>query len=314
MMRLDPYGVVLVSLALIAASLVAVVQPLFFTIGNLTNVTLQAAPLIIFALAQMVPILTRGLDLSQGGVVVATSVSFALLAQAFGTLPAFFASLLGGLLAGTLNGLLIAMLRISPFVATLGMGSVLQGLALIAANGQPISAVPASFSEPFYGRLVGLPTPLIVAASMALLLWLALEKMLIGRRIQAVGSNERAAFLSGIPVGATLVAAYAMAGVMTSVGGALLSSRISSGHPTAGSDTALQAVAAAVIGGVSLYGGRGSVLGALLGAVFLSLVANALNLLNISSFFQLVATGVIIIFAVITDRLRYGPKLSVRRT
>jgi ribose transport system permease protein len=297
--------------ALAAASAVAVIQPLFFTIENLTNVARQATPLMIFAMAQMVPILTKGLDLSQGGVVVATSVSYALLAQSFGTGLAIILALAVGLLAGALNGALIAGFGISPFVVTFGVGSILQGLALVAANGQPISAVPANFSAPFYSHLLGIPSPLMVSIAAAFLLWFVLEKMLIGRRIIAVGSNERAAFLSGIPVRMTLVIAYAIAGGMTSIGAVLLSSRISSGHPTAGSDTALQAVAAAVIGGVSLYGGRGSVLGALLGAVFLSLIANALNLLNVSSFLQLVAAGTIIIVAVVADRLRYGPKSSI---
>jgi ribose transport system permease protein len=305
------YNLTVMIVALAAASAVAVIQPLFFTIENLTNVSRQATPLMIFAMAQMVPILTKGLDLSQGGVVVATSVSYALLAQNFGTGPAMILALAVGLVAGALNGVLIAGFGISPFVVTFGVGSILQGLALVAANGQPISTVPGNFSAPFYSHVLRIPTPLIVAIAAAFLLWFVLEKMLIGRRIIAVGSNERAAFLSGIPVRITLVTAYAIAGAMTSIGAVLLSSRISSGHPTAGSDTALQAVAAAVIGGVSLYGGRGTVLGAVLGAVFLTLIANALNLLNVSSFLQLVAAGTIIIVAVVADRLRYGPKTSI---
>jgi len=309
--QINLYNLTVIILALAAASVVAIIQPLFFTAENLTNVSRQATPLMIFAIAQMVPILTKGLDLSQGGVVVATSVSFALLAQNFGTGLAMILAVAVGLLAGMVNGLLIAGFGISPFVVTFGVGSVLQGLALVAANGQPISSVPGDFSAPFYSHLLRIPAPLIVAIVAAVLLWFVLTKMLIGRRIIAVGSNERAAFLSGIPVRATLVIAYAIAGGMTSVGAVLLSSRISCGHPTAGSDTALQAVAAAVIGGVSLYGGRGSVLGAVLGGVFLTLIANALNLLNVSSFLQLVTAGTIIIVAVVADRLRYGPKNSI---
>jgi ribose transport system permease protein len=309
--QIDRYNWVLITLALVAASVVAAIQPLFFSAENLTNVSRQATTLMIFAMAQMVPVLTRGLDLSQGGVVVATSVAYALMARHVGTGLAVILALSVGLVAGTLNGFLIAGIGISPLVVTFGTGSILQGLALVAANGQPISAVPNNFSAPFYGELIKIPVPLIVVVVVAFMLWFVLEKMLIGRRILAVGSNERAAYLSGIPVGPTLITAYAIAGGMTSIGAVLLSSRISSGHPTAGSDTALQAIAAAVIGGVSLYGGRGSVLGALLGAVFLSLVANALNLLNVSSFFQLVAAGIIIIVAVIADRMRHGPNSPI---
>jgi ribose transport system permease protein len=311
--RLDFYNLVLISLALVAVVVVGLIQPLFLTLENMTNLARQATLLVIFALAQMVPILTRGLDLSQGGIVVATSVAFALLAGHLGTGVAAVAALAIGLIAGTLNGILIAGVGISPLVVTIGVGSILQGCALVAANGQPISGVPGNFAKPFYADVMAIPAPLLVAAAVAALLWFTLQKTLIGRRIMAVGSNQRAAFLSGVPVAATLVVTYAMAGVMTSIGSVLLSSRIASGHPTAGSDTALQAIAATVIGGVSLYGGRGSVLGAVIGAIFLALIANALNLLNVSSFLQLIATGLIIIVAVVADRLRYGPNWGIGR-
>ena len=308
MVRIDLYKLVLLITALLAAIIVALIQPLFFTLENLTNVAGQAAPVVIFAIAQMVPILTRGLDLSQGGVVVATSVAFALLAQHLGTGTGAVLATLVGLSVGTINGALIAGIDISPFVVTFGAGSIFQGVALLAANGQPISLVPANFSSLFYARVLHIPVPVLVAAVLALFIWFVLEKMLIGRRVVAVGSNPRAAYLSGIPVKATLVAAYAMSGMLTSIGSVLLSARISSGHPTAGADTALQAVAAAVIGGVSLFGGRGTVGGTVLGAIFLSLLSNALNLLNVSSFLQLVAAGSMIIIAVVADRFRFGPK------
>ena len=305
------YRLILLGLAVVGVAVVGFIQPLFFTPANLINLARQATLIVIFALAQMVPILTRGLDLSQGGVVVATSVAFALLAGSLGTATALMLALFVGLVAGAVNGLLIAGIGISPLVVTLGVGSILQGMALVAANGQPISTVPANFSKPFYANVAGIPSPVVIAILVGFILWLALEKMLVGRRVVAVGSNERAAFLSGIPVRATLIVAYAMSGFITSIGSVLLSARISSGHPTAGSDTALQAIAAAVIGGVSLYGGRGSVLGVATGAVFLASVANALNLLNVSSFLQLVAVGVIIIIAVIADRFRHGPKTHI---
>jgi ribose transport system permease protein len=304
------YNIAVIAVALAALAVVGAVQPLFFSSGNIMNVSLQATPLMIFALAQMAPLLSRGLDLSQGGVVVATSVAYALFAKPLGTGQAILPALLVGAIAGVFNGLLIALFRISPFIVTLGTGSILQGFALMAANGQPISDVPANFSTLYYATVMGVPGPLLVAALVSIVLWFMFKKMLIGRRIAAVGSNDRAAFLSGIPVWSTLVAAYAIAGVTTSVGSILLSSRISSGHPTAGSDSALQAVAAAVIGGVSLFGGRGSVAGALTGAIFLAFVANALNLLNISSFLQYVAVGAIIILAVVTDRFRYVSKAA----
>jgi len=292
--------------AAIAVVVTALLQPLFLTPGNLLNVVGQSAPLAVVAIAQMLPILTRGLDLSQGGVVVATSVVFALVAQSFGAVAGMWAGLLVGAGAGFLNGAVVGGAKVSPFVVTLGFGSVLQGAALILANGQPISNVPEGFTLLYYGRPFGIPIPLFVVAIVWLLIWFMLQRTTIGRFIYAVGSNERTAYLSGIPTRTTLVAAYTLSGLLTSVGSLLLSSRIASGHPTAGSDMALQAVAAAVIGGVSLFGGRGGVHGAVAGAAFLGLLANALNLLSVASFVQLIAVGISIILAVLIDRVRFA--------
>jgi ribose/xylose/arabinose/galactoside ABC-type transport system permease subunit len=304
----DFAGWILPIAAAVAMLAVALAQPLFLTTGNLLNVVGQSAPLAIVAIAQMLPILTRGLDLSQGGVVVATSVVFALVAQPYGATAGMAAGLAVGLGAGLVNGAVVGGARVSPFVVTLGLGSVLQGAALILANGQPISDVPDGFAFLFYGRPLGIPVPLIVVALVWASIWLLLQRGKLGRHIYAVGSSERAAYLSGIPTRRTLIYAYTLSGFLTSVGSLLLSSRIASGHPTAGSDIALQAVAAAVIGGVSLFGGRGSVHGALAGAVFLGLLANALNLLSVTSFLQLIAIGLSIIVAVIIDRVRFASR------
>jgi ribose/xylose/arabinose/galactoside ABC-type transport system permease subunit len=209
-----------------------------------------------------------------------------------------------GTFTGICCGLAIAYLRVSPLVVTLGVGSILSGLALIFSNGQPVSEVGRGFSDLFYSAQLGIPAPIWIVFVLSLVLAHLLNNRVVGKHIRAVGSNERAAQLSGVPVRKTTVIAYALCGSMTSLGAILLASRISSGHPTVGSDTALQAIAAAVIGGVSLFGGRGSILGALLGALFLGLLSNALNLLNVSSFSQLIAVGVAILAAVIIDRLR----------
>jgi ribose transport system permease protein len=289
---------------------VGAAQPRFLSFENLGNVARQSAPLVIFTLAQMIPILTRGLDLSQGGVVVCTSVAFALMSQIVGTDTAAILALSVGLVAGLVNGAVVSGLGVSPFVATLGVGSVLQGVALMAAKGQPISAVPADFSRLAYASVGGLPAPVLVVVIVAVGVALMLGRTLLGRYLYAIGSNDRAAYLSGVPVRSGVLFAYAACGVLTSAGAVLLSSRISSGHPTSGSDTALSAVAAAVIGGVSLFGGRGHVIGAVAGAVFLGLLSNALNLLGVSSFLQLVAVGVAIIAAVVIDRLRLSAAQS----
>ena len=297
------------ALAVVSLVIVTWVQPRFLSGENLGNVARQSVPLAIFALAQMLPLLTRGLDLSQGGIVVAASVTFANVAHSTGTPAGVLAALTVGLAAGTTNGLVIAGFEVSPFVVTLATGSVLQGLALIGANGQPISDVPASVGALFYTELLGVPVPVLVLVLLFALQWFGLERLRAGRYVYAVGSNDRAAYLAGVPVRATLVLAYSASGLWTSVGSILLSSRIASGHPTAGSDTALQAVAASVIGGVSLLGGRGTAGGVLLGAAFLGLLSNALNLLNVSSFVQYVAIGGAIVVAAVADRIRSRTQL-----
>jgi ribose/xylose/arabinose/galactoside ABC-type transport system permease subunit len=295
-------GLYIAAVAIMLICAVGFIQPLFFSAENLLNIARQSVPLIILALAQTLPLVARGLDLSQGGVVVATSVGYALLAQHMGSIPAIPMAILIGLAAGSISGGLIASLKISPFVVTLGMGTLLQGLALVASAGQPISNVPGDFANLYFGSLLGVPYPVLSALVVILLAILLLDRTVLGRRIRAIGSSPRSAYLSGIPVGRTTVCVYAIAGLGSSIAAILLSSRISSGHPTAGSELALQAVAASVIGGVSLFGGRGHMLGAVFGALFLSAVANALNLLNVSSFLQLVAVGIIIMAAAVLAR------------
>jgi len=290
--------------ALLTVAVLALFQPRFLTAENLINVLRQSAFLAIFALAQMIPVLTRGLDLSQGGIVGASSVVFALAASGLGIPAGGFFGLLVGATSGLLNGYMVAILRVSPFVATLGVGSILQGLALIVSNGQPIFDVPSGFAALAWGQVAGVPLPAGVAIAVLVLVHIVLTRTVPGRFVYAVGSNEAAAVLSGIPTRWVLLGAYTCSGILTALGALLLSARVNSGHPTVGADTALQAIAAVVIGGVSLFGGRGSAIGVMLGALFLGLLGNALNLLNVSSYVQQIVIGGAIIVAVALDRLR----------
>lgn len=300
--RIAPW--ILPVVALISIVAVAAIEPRYLSAENLVNVARQASPLAIFTLAQTFPLLTRGLDLSQGGVVVITSVCAALLSQSVGTPAAFALSLLVGVTSGLACGALVAGLRVTPLIVTLGMGSVLSGLALVLSNGQPVSRVGAGFSNLYYTTFSAIPVPILLVGVLGVIVAHVQQRTVAGKYIRAVGSNDRAALLSGVPVRPTLILAYGLSGGLTSLGALLLASRISSGHPTVGADTALQAIAAAVIGGVSLFGGRGSVPGALLGTLFLGLLSNALNLLNVSSFSQIMVIGAAIVLAVVVDRLR----------
>lgn len=194
-MRTSHWRWLLPALAAVSLAVVAIAQPRFASAENLGNVLRQFVPLAIFALGQMLPLLTRGLDLSQGGVVVASSVVFALASQSWGVAAGALVAIAVGLVAGCVNGLVISLFSVSPFVITLGMGSVLQGIALIQANGQPISDVPPGFASIFYTELYGVPLPVLVLVAMFSLQWWLLERLLIGRYLYAVGSNDRAAYL-----------------------------------------------------------------------------------------------------------------------
>jgi ribose/xylose/arabinose/galactoside ABC-type transport system permease subunit len=291
-------------IALGIVALIEYVQPLFLAPTNVANILQQSSFLIIFALAQMLTILTRGLDLSQGGVVAISGVTFALTASVMGTPLGLLAGIAVGTLAGAANGYIVSRLNVSPFVVTLGVGSIGQGIALVASNGQPVYQVPANFASIGNGYVGGIAIPVIAASVIFAVLWVVLNWTVFGRWIYAVGSNPRASQLAGIATPRILFAAYALSGCLTSLGACLLASRISTGSPTVGADTALQAVAASVVGGVSLAGGRGTAVGVLAGAIFLGMLANALNLLNVSSYLQTIAVGVAIILAVAVDHLR----------
>lgn len=294
-----PFLVVIGTLAILA-----VLQPNFFSGDNILNVSRQGSFMMLFAAAQMLPILVRGLDLSQGSLIALESVVFASLAGPIGVGSAFCVAIVLGLGVGLVNGLLAGYGRISPFVATLGTGSILLGAALILSNGQTVYAVPPEFSNLAWGTFARLPSPVVVAVLCLLCLSICLNRLTIGRYIYAVGSNPRASELSGIPYGRTLLVAYVGSSALTAIGAAFLASRVASGSPTLGLDQSLQSVAAVVIGGVSLFGGRGTVLGVFLGAAFLAILSNALNLLNVMSYWQDVVIGITVISAVLFDRLR----------
>lgn len=279
-------------------------QPRILWPENLANVSRQIGFLAILGIAQMFPILTRGLDLSQGGMLGLISVLFAISAFQFGVGFAAVLSVLFAGICGSASGFLVAYAGVSPFVATLGLGSIFLGGALIISKGQPVFEVPAGFAVLGWTDIAGVPVVFVVCLTIVALVSAALHMTVPGRYLYATGSNERAAQLSGIPTKIVLVSAYAAAGTISGVASLFLSSRINSGHPTAWTDYGLQAIAAAVIGGVSLFGGRGTAVGVLLGAALLGFIANVMTLLNISSYWQLVVVGLAVIIAVALDRIR----------
>lgn len=274
----------------------------FYQPSNLLEIMLQSSINAVIAVGMTLVIVARGIDLSVGSIVGLTSmVTASLLGQ--GVLVAAVAGLALGAVCGLLNGLMIAKLRLPDFIVTLGTLSVYRGAALIYVNGQPIYSISQGFRDFFAGSVAGIPAPVLFALVVAALGFLLLRFTSLGERIIAIGGNEEAARLSGINVDGVKIAVYAISGVLASLAGFLLVARIGAAEPIGGSGFELQAIGAAVIGGASLFGGEGSPLGSLIGALTLGAMQNGLTLLNVASFWQYVAAGAVVILAVFADQI-----------
>lgn len=296
------YGMALVLLALMAYFSVS--QPRFATWSNVQNLLLQMPALATLAVGQAFPIISGGFDLSVGSLTSVVSVVTAMVTLKFGLPAGILAGISVGGILGFINGWVISRLRILPFVQTLGMLSFASGLALWLTGGLPIENMPPSFSAIGTGSLGPFPIAAIVSFGIFALGWFLLERTVFGRYIYAIGGNEEAARIAGVPTARYVALAYTVCGLMTGVAGILLSSRVSSGIPTLGAGMELQAIASVVIGGVSLKGGIGRLPGVLLGVVVLSVIRNGLNLTNVSSYVQLMVTGLITVLAVAFDQVR----------
>ena len=298
--RLLPF----VTLIALAAGL-TIATPHFFTAINLSSVARQTAVINIMALGMTLVIITGGIDLSVGSV-LAISGLFGSMAIKAGQ-PALAAIAIGtgsGMLCGLLNGLMITRLRISPFIVTLGTLEAYRGLALVISKGLPVHEIPESFSYLGDGNLLGIPFSLWVLAVCAVVMHFILENTKLGRYSFAIGSNQSAAYYAGVPIKFHLTSVYIIAGGLAGLAGMVEASRLMTGQPTAGQGYELQAIAAVVIGGGSLQGGEGSVIGTLIGAFIIGLLSNGSDLLGINPYWQQVTIGVVIIAAVGFDEFR----------
>ncbi|MBY6277199.1 ABC transporter permease [Symbiobacterium thermophilum] len=275
----------------------------FLTVSNLLNLLRQVSINAIIACGMTLVILTGGIDLSVGSVLAITGAVMAGLASGGVPWPlALLASLaLGGAL-GLFNGVVITRGKVAPFVATLATMAVARGLTLVYTGGRPITGLPDGLRSLGTGYVWRIPTPVIVMFLVFALVHIMLNHTPIGRFIYAVGSNEEAARFAGIPVRRVTLLTYVLTGVASALAGAILTARLNSAQPTAGSGFELDAIAAVVIGGTSLSGGQGSVIGTAVGALIIGILKNGLNLLGVSSFYQQVAQGAVILLAVLMDR------------
>jgi len=301
--NLRQYGIFIVFS--IICLIISFISPQFLTVSNWTIIITQVSINALLAFGVTFVIITGGIDLSLGSIVAVAGVSAAMLAHP-DSYPLFipvFAGLFAGLLIGAFNGFIITKSKIAPFIVTLGTMTIGRGLALILSNGRPVSNLSDSFVFIGSGKILGIPVLIIILIIMFIICSVILNKTILGRYIYAVGGNEQAARASGINVSQVKIAVYSISGLLAGLAGILLTSRITTGQPNAGAGFELDAIAAVVIGGTSTSGGKGSMTGTLIGVLLIGVINNSLDLLNVTSYYQQVVMGIIIIGAVVLDSL-----------
>lgn len=281
-------------------------SPNFMTVGNLTVVSRQIALALFISIGMTFVILSGAIDLSVGSVVALVSVSLGLLMVNVGLPPllAIAVALVIGALVGVFNGTIVAFTRIPSFVVTLGTLAMASGLALGLTTGSTISGFPDGFLFLGQGIWLGIPVPVWLAAGVAIIAHVVLTKTVFGRHVYLIGSNEESAVLSGVNVRGVKIAIFVIASALAGFASVVETSRLSVGQPSAGAGYELAAIGAVVIGGASLFGGEGSILGTVLGTTLLGLILNGLILLGISAYWQQMFSGGIIILAVALNMWR----------
>ena len=300
---LSKFGLLLALLLLVLA--LSLLSDRFLRYANIINVLRQISINAIIACGMTVVIIGRGIDLSVGSLLAFCGVLAAGLANIVGwPAPAAMAAALAvGVVLGAFNGAIIAYAGIAPFIVTLAGLTIFRGMALAYTDGRPISGLPPAFMQLGASSAWGLPVPIWVMLGFLLLTHIILAYTALGRAIYAIGGNEEAARLSGIPVRRVLVFSYAYAGLAAALAALVLTGRLNSAQPSAGAMFELDAIAAVVVGGTSLFGGRGGVLGTLIGALIIGVINNGLNLLNVPSFYQQIVKGAVILIALLIERL-----------
>ena len=298
---LGQYGI-FVAFVLICL-LLSFITPKFLTVSNWTIIITQVSINALLAFGVTFVIITGGIDLSLGSVVAVTGVVAASMAhpETYPVVVPILVGILAGVSMGALNGLVITKSKVPPFIVTLGMMTIGRGLALILSKGRPISNLSDEFNFIGGGQILGVPLPIIILIIAFVICSIILKKTVLGRYIYAVGGNEQAAKASGIRVNKVKMAVYTICGGLAALAGILLTSRITTGQPNAGVGFELDAIAAAIIGGTSTSGGTGTMTGTLIGALLIGVISNGLDLLNVTSYYQQVVMGAIIIGAVVLD-------------
>lgn len=292
-------------LAALAAGF-ALASPEFLSPRNLSNIALQSAALIIVSLGMTLVILTEGIDLSVGAVLGLCGVVMSLLLVSHGlSLPlAIAAAVLVGVAAGMGNGALVAYAGMPPFIVTLGVYGIAQSLAMVLTAGNSVTGLPPAVRWFNEGLWLGVPVPLLALGAFFAVTWVLLYRTRFGRYVFAIGGNRRALELAGVPVRAWLVAVYAYAGLLAALASFIMTARMNAAHPTIGIGLEFDAIAAVILGGTSFEKGNGGLWGTLVGALAVAVLRNGLNLVGLSTEWQVAVVGLVIVSAVALDALR----------
>jgi len=285
--------------------IITAINPSFLSMSNILNVLRQVSINALIAFGMTFVILTGGIDLSVGSILALTgAVTAGMMASGIDPILAMLLGLFLGAVLGAINGVIIAKGKVAPFIATLATMTIYRGLTLVYTEGRPISGLGDSMSFQMLGKgyFLGIPVPVVTMLISFGILYFILKKTTFGRRVYAVGGNEEASVLSGINADRIKIYVYSLVGALAALASLILTSRLNSAQPTAGQMFELDAIAAVVLGGTSLTGGRGWIVGTLIGALIIGVLNNGLNLIGVSSFFQQVVKGAVILLAVLLDR------------
>lgn len=301
---LSRYGIYIAFLAM--CILFSIMNPLFLTPGNIINIVRQVSFNAILAMGMLMVIITGGIDLSVGSVIALASVITAsFVRQAAPILPVPVAVLVGlaiGALCGMFNGILITKGKLAPFIVTMVSMTMARGAAQLFTKGRPVTGLAESYDYLGAGFIAGIPVPIYILVLIVLITHFILTYTRTGRYIYAVGGNEQAAVASGLKVDRMKLFVYTFSGIMAALVGVILSARLNSASPILGDGYELDAIAAVVIGGASMNGGKGKVIGTVVGALIIGTISNGLDILNVSSYWQQIIKGIIILTAVLLDK------------
>lgn len=284
--------------------IMSIISPTFFTSRNLINVAKQASITSVIGVGMTFVLITGGIDLSVGSVMALSGTLAASVAVADKNMPILAVILVGaalGTLCGLINGVGVSYIGFPPFIMTLGMMTIARGIPLVYTNGTPIFGLSDAFNALANSRILGIPTLVYYMVVISIIGYVILSKTVLGRQIYGIGGNEEAARLSGVPVARLKMLVYVFSGFLAGIAGILICSRITSGNGTVAQGYEMNAISAAVIGGVSMTGGSGSVLGMVVGAMILTIIQNSFDIMGVNSFYQDIIKGIIILLAVFID-------------